>query len=86
MKKLEETLNTSGDSDVGYFLEFDVGYPDNIKEKTKNFPFCVENKVIPKDKNNDYMKMIKPKPKNYSKPEKIICDWTEKKIYFIVGC
>ena len=43
---LEEILNTPDDSDIGYFLENDLMYPDNIKEKTKNFPFCPENKKI----------------------------------------
>ena len=50
MQKLEEILNTSDDSDIGFFLEVDIKYPDNIKEKTKICPFCPKNKVIPKDK------------------------------------
>ena len=60
MNWLEEILNTPNDSDIGYFLEVDLKYPDNIKEKTKNFPFCPENKKINPDKYNDYMKKIKP--------------------------
>ena len=61
--KLEDILNTPDESDIGYFIEVDLKYPDNIKEKTKNFPFCPENKIIHKDKYNDneYMKQIKPK-------------------------
>ena len=35
MNKLEEILNTSDDSDNGYFLEFDLRCPGNLKEKTK---------------------------------------------------
>ena len=60
---LEESLNTPDDSDIGYFVEFDLRYSDNIKEKTKKFHFCPENKIIHKDKYNDkeYMKQIKPK-------------------------
>ena len=61
MDKLEEILNTRDDSDIGYFIEIDLRCLDNVKEKTKNFPFCPENKVIPKDKYNDFMKKIKPK-------------------------
>ena len=38
--KLEDILNTPDDSDIGYFIEADLIYPDSIKEKTKNFPFC----------------------------------------------
>ena len=71
----------SDDSDIGYFAEVDVRYPDNIKEKTKNFPFCPENKIIDKDKYNDYMKEIKPE--NYAKSKKLICDWTDKKNYLV---
>ena len=45
--KLEDKLNNPDDGDIGYFIEVDLTYPDNIKEKTKNFPFCPENKFIP---------------------------------------
>ena len=82
MHWLEEILNTPDDSDIGYFIEVDLRYPDNIEEKTKNFPFAPENKVIPKVKYNDYMKKIKPK--NYTEAKKLICDWTDKKNYFIL--
>ena len=44
MNWLEEILNTPDDSDIGYFVEVDLKYPDNIKERTKYFPFCPENK------------------------------------------
>ena len=77
--ELEDILNTLDDSDIGYFVEADLLYPDNIKEKTKNFPFCPENKIIAKD--NDYMKTIKPK--DYKKSKKMICDWTDKKNYLV---
>ena len=81
MNWLEENLNTPDDSDIGYFIEADLRYPDNIKEKTKNFPFCPENKLIDKDKYNDYMQEIKPE--NYVKSKKLICDWTDKKNYLV---
>ena len=81
MNWLEEILNTPDDSDIGYFLEVDLKYPDNIKEKTKNFPFCPENKKTIPDKYNDYMN--KMKPKNYTKSKKLICDGSDKKKYLI---
>ena len=56
MNKIEESLNTPVDNDIGYYNGVDLQYPVNIKEKTKNFPFAPENKIIDKDKNNDYMK------------------------------
>ena len=32
--RLEDILNTADDSDIGYFIEVDLNYPDNIREKT----------------------------------------------------
>ena len=84
---LDEILNTPDDADFCYFVEVDLKYPDGLKEKTKNFPFCPENKFIHKDKYNDneYMKQIKSK--NYAKSKKLICDWTDQKSYwFIIEC
>ena len=78
---LEEILNTSDDSETGYFFEFDLKYADNIKQKTKYFPFCPENKKINPKKYNEYMNSIKPE--NYTKSKKLICDWTDKKKYLI---
>ena len=46
MNKLEEILITPDDSEIGYFIEVHLKYPDNIKEKTKHFPFCPENKKL----------------------------------------
>ena len=79
MNKLEEVLNTQVDSDIGFFVEVDLRYSDKIKEKTKSFPFCPENKIIPNDKYNDYIK--KMKLKNCVNAKKLICDWTDKKNY-----
>ena len=79
--ELEDILNTPDDSDIGYFIEVDLTYPDSIKEKTKNFPFAPENKKIIPDTFNDYMKKIKPD--NYTQTKKLICDWSDKKNYLI---
>ena len=48
MNNIEKILNTPDDSDIGYFIEVNSKYPDNIKEKTKLFPFY------------DYMAKVKP--------------------------
>ena len=61
MNWLEEILNTPDDNEIGSFIEVDLKYPDVIKEKTKNFPFCPENKKINPDEYNNYIKKIKPK-------------------------
>ena len=58
--KLEYILNTPDDSDIGCFIEVDIKYLDNIKEKTKQFPFAPENKRLIPDDFSDYMKEIKP--------------------------
>ena len=79
--KLEDILNTPDDSEIGYFVEVDLKYPDNIKEKTKHFPFCPENKFSPQDKFSDYMNEIKPD--SYTQCRKLICDWTNKKNYLL---
>ena len=76
---LEDILNTRDDSDIGYFVEVDLKYPDNIKQKTKNFPFAPENKKYNPDIFSDYMKEIKPD--NYTSTRKMICDWSDKKKY-----
>ena len=78
---LDEILNTPDDNEIGYFLKVDLKNPDDIKEKTKHFPFCPENKKINPHKYNEYMKKIKPK--SYTKSKKLICDWTNKKKYLI---
>ena len=78
---LEDILNTPDDSDIGYFVEADLIYPDNIKEKTKNFPFAPVNKKINPDNFNVYMNEIKPD--TYTQTSKLICDWSDKKNYLI---
>ena len=35
MDKLEEILNIPDDSDIGIFVEVDLGYPDNVKRKQR---------------------------------------------------
>ena len=79
--KLEDILNTPDDNDTGYFVEVNLSYPDNIKQKTKNFPFAPVNKKINPEKFNDYMKEIKPD--TYIQTKKLICDWSDKKNYLI---
>ena len=79
--KLEDISNTPDDSDIGYFVEIDLKYSDNIKKKTKNFPFAPVNKKSNPDDFNDYMKTIKPDTSTQTK--KLICDWSDKKNYLI---
>ena len=47
--KLEVILNIPDDSDIRCFIEVDLKYPYNTKEKTKKIPFAPENKQINPD-------------------------------------
>ena len=40
--KLENILNTPDNSHTGYFIEVEFKFPDEVEEKTKNFPFAPE--------------------------------------------
>ena len=42
--RLEEILNTPDNSDIGFFIEVDLNYPENIKYTTKFFLFALEKK------------------------------------------
>ena len=44
--KLGDIVNTPDNIDIGYFVEVDLSYSDNIKKKTKNFPFACVNKKL----------------------------------------
>ena len=79
--KLEDILVTSDDSEVGYFVEIDLKYPNETREKTKNFPFCPENKYSPQDKFEDYI--FKMEQDGHAECKKLICDWTDKKKYLV---
>ena len=79
--KVEDIIKTPDDSDIGYFIEVDLKYPDNIKEKTKHFPFAPLNRKINPDNFSGYIKKIKPD--TYNQTRKLICDWSDKKNYLV---
>ena len=54
--KLEDIINTPDNSDIECFIDVDLTYPGNVKEKTKDFPFAPENIKINPDNFSDYMK------------------------------
>ena len=43
---VNRVLNTHDCSDIGNVLMVDLIYPDTIEHKSKNFPFCTENRII----------------------------------------
>ena len=79
--KIEDDLYTPEDSHFGFFVECDLKYLDKLKEKTKKFPYCLENKIRPQDKFYDFMN--EKKSKNYTQNRKLICNWTVRKKYLI---
>ena len=81
IRKKEKLLKTPDASDIAFFVEVDLRYHDNVKGKTKNFPFCPENEVIHKNKYDEYSKDVKPKV--YTKAKKLIIDCTDKKKYLV---
>ena len=77
----EDILNTQGDNDNGYFIECDLEYPAEIKEKPENFPFCpYETKADP-ELFTTYMNRVKQP--NYKPTEEHMCDLTNKQKFMI---
>ena len=54
--KLEGILNTPDATDVGYFVEVDLTYPEILKQKTESFPFAPVNKKTNTDNFSEHMK------------------------------
>ena len=79
--KLEDILKTPDENDIGYLIEVDLKYSDNMKEKTKHFPFAPVNKKLNPDDFSVYMK--ENKPETYNETKKLICDWSDKKKYLV---
>ena len=46
MNKIEEILNISDDSDFGYFVGVDLGYPNKRKKKQRTFHFVLRIKFF----------------------------------------
>ena len=73
---INQVLNTHDCSNTGYVLIVDLIYPDNIKYKSRNFPYCPENKTIDPVNYTEYMKEHQPQP--HRPTSKLICDQTNK--------
>jgi hypothetical protein len=80
----EEILAISDDSELGFFLEVDLDYPENIKFKSKNFPYCPESIFIKDEDLSPYQKnlIIKLNLKR-PKTKKLIMSQTDKKNYIV---
>jgi hypothetical protein len=76
----EEIFSIPDDSWIGYFLEVDLDYPENIKFKTINMPFCHENIFIEDEDLSPYqLNLLKGKKR--PKVNKLILSQTDKKNY-----
>ena len=63
---LEKILNTLDDRDFGFFVEVNLNYSNNIKEKTNNFSFGPEKQICKKIIFSDYVKKTKPDTQLYT--------------------
>ena len=78
---IEDILNTPDNNEYGYFIECDMLYPAEIKEKTKNFPFCPYQTKADPDLVSSYMNNVNQP--NYKPTQKLMCDVTNKSKYMI---
>ena len=77
----EHSLSTQDVKEYGYFIERDLEYPAEIREKTENFPLCPYQTKADPNLFSDYMNSVKQP--NYKPTEKLMCDLTNKRKYMI---
>ena len=58
--EIEDISNTPDDSNIGFFVEVDLNFSDNIKKNKKLYCFFNEQKANINDF-TEYMKSSKPK-------------------------
>ena len=78
---VEDLLQIPDDNEYGYFIECDLENPVEIKEKTKNSPFCPYQTKADPDLFSGYM--ISVNQPNYKPTSKLMCDVTNKSKYMI---
>ena len=78
---VEDLLQIPDDNEYGYFIECDLEYPAEIREKTKNFPFCPYQTKADPDLFSAYMNNVNQP--NYKPTPKLMCDVTNKSKYMI---
>ena len=50
--------STPDDNEYGYFIECDLGYPADIKEKTENLPLCPYQTKADPNLSSDYLNSV----------------------------
>ena len=76
---VEDLLQIPDDNEFGYFIECDLEYPAETKEKTKNFPFCPYQTKADPNLFSGYMNNVNQP--NYKPTPKLMCDVTNKSKY-----
>ena len=77
----EDIFNTPDDNENGYFVECNLEHLAEIKEKTKNFPFCPYQTKADPHLFSGYMNSVNQP--NYKPTSKLMCDVTIKSKYMI---
>ena len=79
LEQIVEDLRFIPDNNpYGFFIECDLEYPAEIREKTENFPLCpYQTKAVP-ELFTTFMNSVKQPI--YKPTQKLVCDLTNKKI------
>ena len=71
--KLEDILKTEDDNKIGYYVECDLEYPEELHDKFKEFPPCPETLAPKEEWLSDFQQdLIKENKMKYSKCPKLI--------------
>ena len=71
------------DEDVGYLLEVDVDYPDELHDAHQDLPFFPESKLPPDHSPYSKASFKKAGVLTAFKTKKLICDLTNKRNYIV---
>ena len=80
--RLIDWATVDSDHELGYFVECKLHYPAEIREYTKDFPLCAENKIITYSMLSSYQKYFLQSiygKYNYSQKNLQRHSWIEKK-------
>ena len=80
---LADTVYTRSSSNTGYIYTIDIKYNDELKQKTKNYPFFSEKTKANINQFTDYQN--ENKKKGYKPNEKLMLKLTDKNDYVIDG-
>ena len=78
---VEDLTHCQDNNEFGYLIECDLECPVEIKEKTKNFPYCPYQTKVDPDLFSAYMNNVNQP--NYKPTPKLMCDVTNKSKYML---